>query len=72
MPYAVIENGNLLVDCTYDFETLAKVHYLAFHSGDYDLSEFGPMGLDAHVQFENYPQAQLCEVDVSIVKKTDA
>lgn len=72
MPYAVIENGNFLVDCTYDFETLAKVHYLAFHSGDYDLSDFGPMRLDAHVEFEKYPQAELCEVSVSIVGKPNA
>lgn len=67
MPYCVKENGNLLLDTTYEHELLSKIHYLSFNSGDYDESEFhmGPNKLDANKEFENYPLAVTVKVSVS-------
>lgn len=68
--FAVKVGGQLKIDTTYEHESLSKMHWLAYNSGDYDLDDFLmlPDRLKPGEEFEKYPEAQivrvkLCEVD---------
>lgn len=66
MAYTVIENGRLLIDCTYQHKTNAMIHYLAFYSGDYSLDEFSLGGKVAQEEFDKYPLAQVFLAEIEI------
>ena len=69
--YAVLERGKLVIASTSETANLAKIHWLSFHSGDFELDDFfferdGKLSTDSDKVFAHYSDCQVVRVFIGI------
>ena len=64
--FAVKVDDQVIIDTTYEYEELAKMHWLSYFSGDYDADDFLMLHgkLKPSEEFEKYQRAQIVRVDI--------